>query len=135
MMPLEEQVEQVAPPKTRWCDTQSQRLIDLAKRAVEYSRAHPKEFNMNSWISEHSCGTAFCIGGRMAAIADPTIFQSSDPNDAALDWIRANVPDALVFGTPWRKLFICGEWPKKYQYWFGFSTLAERFEHWLETGE
>lgn len=103
-------------------------IIDGTTKPLK-DEGKPVRFDMSRYISHTECGTACCIAGTAALLADPNGVTEWTANDIAKKWLGLDAYDASV-------LFL----PYSYNGSADWSRITSRrgaavLRHFAETGE
>lgn len=136
-------------------------LRDLVRRARTYMRTNPTQFDMDDWYQVSGCRTVMCIGGTMAALADPIGYEhalererkgdteefsagvTTDPLTCFFQgWFRS-IP--REFEEAFDRLFHVSHWPLEFvpagytdpslNVKVPAALALKRMDYWLEHGE
>lgn len=126
---------------SKFSDTLNPEDVKLLLMARDQILAAPPErFDMGDWTSKRprGCGAAFCLCGHMAVLDNPRIAKMTAY--LALTEVncwRLNRGLADTNNDAWWRLFSYPRWPVEFKHYDtqARDVLAERIDHWLETGE
>jgi hypothetical protein len=102
--------------------------VELLRKIAAVIQEKPAEFDMNDWLTVHSCGTSYCIGGWACKMTGADNYKFGAAREAlGLDQEEADL------------LFYCTDWPKQFHgsvdAWKPTpEQAAARIEHFIKTG-